>query len=313
MKWRGILLCLCIAVIATLAGQWMPLIGAAVFSIILGMCVRPFVQMDKVSTGVKFCSKNVLQASIILMGLTLNFKVVASLGWSSLPLSLSTIASALIAGLILGRMLQVKSKLRTLIAVGTAICGGSAIAAVSPVIEAEDEEIAYAISTIFLFNVVAVFLFPAIGHMLNMSQETFGYFAGSAINDTSSVVAAAYTYGVEAGMTATIVKLLRALMIVPLCLGIVWMNRRSVSVGRIFPWFILYFMIASIIATVVPIPAGLAAIIKQSSMFLVAVAMSGIGLSVDLKQFRQLGYRPVLLGVLLWFIVTAVSLVILSK
>ncbi|WJP97628.1 YeiH family protein [Macrococcus bovicus] len=313
MKWRGILLCTGIAVMATLAGQLIPLIGAAVFSIIMGICVRPFIQMDKINTGVKFCSKKVLQASIVLMGLTLNFKVVASHGWSSLPLSLSTIAAALIAGLILGKMLQVKSKLRTLIAVGTAICGGSAIAAVSPVIEAEDEEIAYAISTIFLFNILAVFLFPAIGHMLNMSQETFGYFAGSAINDTSSVVAAAYTYGPEAGSTATIVKLLRALMIVPLCLGIVFINRKSVSVRRIFPWFILYFIIASMIATVVPIPVALSAAIKQLSLFLIAIAMSAIGLSVDLKQFRKLGYQPVLLGAVLWFIVTVVSLMILSK
>lgn len=313
MKWRGILLCTGIAVMATLAGQLMPLIGAAVFSIIMGICVRPFIQMDQINTGVKFCSKKVLQASIVLMGLTLNFKVVASHGWSSLPLSLSTIAAALIAGLVLGKMLHVKSKLRTLIAVGTAICGGSAIAAVSPIIEAEDEEIAYAISTIFLFNILAVFLFPAIGHMLNMSQETFGYFAGSAINDTSSVVAAAYTYGPEAGSTATIVKLLRALMIVPLCLGIVFINRKSVSVRRIFPWFILYFIIASMIAAVVPIPVALSAAIKQLSLFLIAIAMSAIGLSVDLKQFRKLGYQPVLLGAVLWFIVTAVSLMILSK
>ncbi|TDM00801.1 YeiH family protein [Macrococcus carouselicus] len=311
MKRRGISLCVLIALAATVAGHFVPLIGAAVFSIIIGMCVRPFVDRQSVDSGAKFCSKKVLQASIVMMGLTLNFRAVAELGWSSLPLTLTTIAVALIAGVVLGRTLKVSGKIRTLISVGTAICGGSAIAAVSPIIEADEEEVAYAISTIFLFNVIAVFLFPVMGHALHMSEVTFGYLAGSAINDTSSVVAAGYTYGNEAGNTATIVKLLRALMIVPLCLMIVWMNRKQVSVKRIFPWFILYFCLASIAATIIPIPEAVNIVIKQLSVLMIAVAMSGIGLSVNIRQFRRLGYQPVLLGALLWFTVTAMSLIML--
>ncbi|GGB12017.1 putative sulfate exporter family transporter [Macrococcus hajekii] len=311
MKWRGIGLCLLIASIAAIIGHYIPVMGAAVCSIILGMFIRPFIDMNRAAPGIKLCSKKVLQWAIIVMGFTLNFRAVAELGWSSLPLTVVTITVALLAGYIIGCMMHIHDKIRTLISVGTAICGGSAIAAVSPVIEADDEEVAYAISTIFLFNIIAVFTFPVIGHMMNMDQTIFGYFAGTAINDTSSVVAAGYTYGTVAGDTGTIVKLLRALMIVPLCLIIVWLNRSQVSVKRIFPWFILYFCAASIFATLIPIPEVVLIAIKKISVFMIAVAMSAIGLSVDLKQFRQLGYKPVILGALLWLLVTSISLIIL--
>ncbi|RXK17629.1 YeiH family protein [Macrococcus sp. DPC7161] len=313
-KFKGILLCFMIALVSTGLGLWMPVIGSVMFSILIGIVLGNLNLHKSFQPGIKYSSKKLLQYAIILMGFTLSIRTVGSIGVSSLPLTLSTITIALIFSYFVGRYMRIASRISTLIGVGTAICGGSAIAATSPIIKAKDEEIAFSISTIFLFNIVAVFLFPFLGHLFNMSQVGFGYFAGSAINDTSSVVAAGYTYGTEAGDTATIVKLVRALMIVPICFIIAWITSkqdRNMKLSKVFPWFILYFLLASLFVSIVPIPKSWMMVIKTLSTFLISMALAGIGLSVNINTFKKIGIKPVILGALTWFIVAVSSMIIL--
>ncbi|MFP5407578.1 MAG: YeiH family protein, partial [Gammaproteobacteria bacterium] len=193
--------------------------------------------------------------------------------------------------------------MKVLIGMGTAICGGSAIAAIVPIIKPDDHDTAFAISTIFLFNVVAVLLFPALGHMMNLSDMGFGLWAGTAINDTSSVVAAGYSYSKAAGDYATIVKLTRATLIIPICLimalAVAWLEKKKgasdFSLARIFPWFILWFLVASALRTVGLVPTALQPVLHFGAEFLIIVALSSIGLSADLRRMVSAGARPILL------------------
>lgn len=311
---KGLTLTICIAACATLLGHFVPIIGAAVFSILLGIVVRVVFPINaSFNPGIRFSSKKLLQWGIILMGFTLSFRSAIQLGFHSLPIILTTITIALLCGWLVGRMLHIPDKMSTLIGVGTAICGGSAIAAASPILEADEEEIAFSISTIFMFNIIAVFLFPMLGTVMHMTDIGFGYFAGTAINDTSSVVAAGYTFSKEAGDTATVVKLVRAMMIVPVCLLLAGLrfgkNRQNIQLKKIFPWFILYFFIATVLVSVVPLSDAVTLWIKNISSFIIAVALAGIGLSVDLRSFRTIGLKPVILGAVTWFVVAVVSLI----
>jgi uncharacterized membrane protein YadS len=249
---------------------------------------------------------------------------------------LGTLAVCLGAAWLYGRLLGVPGDLRTLIGVGTGICGGSAIAAVSPVIEAASTDVAYAISTIFLFNIAAVLAFPLLGHALGMSQQSFGLFAGTAVNDTSSVVATATTYGAAATSHAVVVKLVRTLMIIPICLGLATLTARkhrpATATGRaaadtpagatasaparmsprgvlkLVPWFLIGFVLVAAVNSAGVIPAGAHAPLQHASVFLVAVALSAIGLSTNVAALRKAGHRPLLLGALLWITVAAASL-----
>lgn len=315
MKWYGVFLCSIIAVIATLLGQWFPIIGGIIFSIILGIIISNAIKLpDQYQPGIKFASKKILQYAIIVMGFTLNLRVVVAMGLSSLPITLTTITAALLTSLWLGKVMKIGENIRTLIGVGTAICGGSAIAAASPIVDAKEDEVAFSLSTIFLFNIIAVFIFPVIGHTIGLSDIGFGHFAGTAINDTSSVVAAGYAYSETAGDTATIVKLVRALMIIPACLLLVMVQlkkseKKAFSIKKVFPWFILYFFLASVVTSIINLPEAIISYIKMLSTFMISIAMAGIGLSVSIKQFRTIGIKPVLLGASVWFVVAGISLI----
>ncbi|HMH67343.1 MAG TPA: putative sulfate exporter family transporter, partial [Pinirhizobacter sp.] len=215
----GLLLVAAVAAIALVLGHAMPLVGGAVCGIVLGIVVRNTRPPSPAfAPGIRFASRQVLQASIIALGFGLSLGQVAHTGLSSLAVTLCTMAAAGLAAWLVGRALRVHDDLKILIGVGTAICGGSAIAAVVPIIKANEHDTAFAISTIFLFNLVAVLLFPWLGHLMDLSDLGFGLWAGTAINDTSSVVAAGYTYSHAAGDFATIVKLTRATLIIPICL-----------------------------------------------------------------------------------------------
>lgn len=315
MKRHGVILCSIIAVIATLLGQLFPIIGGIIFSIILGIIISNAIKLpDQYQPGIKFASKKILQYAIIVMGFTLNLRVVVEMGLSSLPITLTTITAALLTSLWLGKVMNIGENIRTLIGVGTAICGGSAIAAASPIVDAKEDEVAFSLSTIFLFNIIAVFIFPVIGHTIGLSDIGFGHFAGTAINDTSSVVAAGYAYSETAGDTATIIKLVRALMIIPVCLILVMVQlkkseKRAFSIKKVFPWFILYFFLASVVTSIINLPEAIISYIKMLSTFMISIAMAGIGLSVSIKQFRSIGIKPVLLGTSVWFVVAGISLI----
>lgn len=315
---KGLFLSITIALIATLLGNFFPIIGSAVFAIILGLVLNNTLTIPAdFQPGIKFSSKKILQASIVLLGFSLSIQDIKSTGISSLSVTLITIAVAFISAFLIGKWLKIPTNTKTLIGVGTAICGGSAIAAVSPIIEADDDEIALSISTIFLFNIVAVFLFPFLGHLMNLSDAGFGLWAGTAINDTSSVVAAGYSYSEAAGDYATIVKLTRATMIIPISLIIagiqVYKKKRQaekVSLKQIFPWFILWFLVASLISSTGILPEAFITAAKWLSRFMIAMALGSIGLSANLKDLLKTGKKPVLLGLMTWFFVAVSSLLV---
>jgi uncharacterized integral membrane protein (TIGR00698 family) len=270
--------------------------------------------------GINFSSKTILQLSIILLGGTLSLMQILKTGLSSFFVMIFTISVAFITAFGFGKLLKVETNLKKLIGVGTAICGGSAIAAISPIIEAEEHEVAYSISTIFLFNVVAVLLFPALGHLLGLSDYGFGLFAGTAINDTSSVVAAGYTISNAAGDFATIVKLTRTTMIIPISLifmAWVMLSKKkdaagsvNYNIGKIFPWFILGFIAMAIVNSTGIINKECFFYIKESAKFMIVMALSAIGLKTDIRKMLQSGLKPLLLGLIVWFFVALTSLTV---
>jgi len=315
----GLLLAVAIALLAWWLGRLMPLIGGPVIGILLGIAVRNLLSPDaRFTPGIAFGGKQVLQWSIIALGFGLSLTQVAKTGLESLSVTLVTLTVAFLSAWALGRWLGVHDKLKILIGVGTAICGGSAIAAVTPIIKPDEHDTAFAISTIFLFNVVAVLLFPLLGHLLHLSDLGFGLWAGTAINDTSSVVAAGYSYSSAAGDYATIVKLTRATLIIPICLILAFAvaarekknGAADFSLRRIFPWFILWFLVASGIRTIGLIPAALLPALHDLAEFLIIVALTAIGLSANLRKMVSSGVRPILLGLGVWAAVAVSSLAV---
>ncbi|MDS1141071.1 YeiH family protein [Pusillimonas sp. SM2304] len=315
----GLALAVVVGIFAMILGRWAPIIGGPVFGILLGIAIRNTVGVGPLfKPGLQFASKQILQWSIIALGFGLSIQQVAQTGMESLWVTLVTIAVAFISASLLGKWLGIPSRLKTLIGVGTAICGGSAIAAVTPIIKPEEHETAFAISTIFIFNIVAVLAFPLMGHWLNMSDAGFGMWAGTAINDTSSVVAAGYSYSTAAGDYATIVKLTRATLIIPICLVfavlVAWREKTQGNAGfnlwRVFPWFILWFLVASALRSSGLIPEQLNASLHLLAQFLIVVALTAIGLSSDLRRMATAGLRPILLGLGVWVSVAGSSLLV---
>lgn len=298
----------------------MPIIGGAVFAILTGLFASLFFRPESCAPGIKFTGKKILQYSIILLGFGMNIGRVLEVGSRSLVVMAFTVIAAFAVAAGLYRLLRVKGKEAVLISVGTCICGGSAIAATAPVIGADDDEIAGSISTIFLFNIVAVFIFPAIGRLLGMSDEGFGLWAGTAVNDTSSVVAAAAAWSEVAGNNtaltlATIVKLTRTLLIIPITLFLAFYVARAKGAKgarfdfvKVFPWFVLGFVCAAFINTFVPLPPALPSFLSQCGKFMIVAAMAAIGLSTDARALISSGGRPILLGLACWVAVALVSL-----
>lgn len=316
--WQGLALAAVVAVIAMLLGERFPIVGGAIFAIVFGMLIRNTMGVMPVFLpGIRFASKQVLQLSIIALGFGLSIQQVVKTGLDSMGVTLVTIAVAFLVAFFVGRLLSISSNLKTLIGVGTAICGGSAIAAVSPVIQSEEHETALAISTIFIFNVVAVVVFPFFGHWFAMSDLGFGMWAGTAINDTSSVVAAAYSYSQEAGDYATIVKLTRATFIIPICLFYVYLewnkqkkSGQAFNIKRLIPWFIVWFVMASVIRSTDILPEALLITLAFLAKFLMILALAAIGLSSDLRIMTRTGWQPIFLGLVTWIAVSLSSLAV---
>jgi uncharacterized integral membrane protein (TIGR00698 family) len=317
----GILLAIVIAAAAFALGHKFPLVGGAVFGIVIGILVRNSVRLpDSTASGIRFTSKKILQFSIILLGGSLSFGQIAETGSSSLYVMLFTIVAAFAAAFLFGRMMGIGGNLTSLIGVGTAICGGSAIAAVSSIIRADDHEIAYAISTIFLFNVAAVIIFPPLGHLLGLSDYGFGLFSGTAINDTSSVVAAGYIYSDPAGDYATIVKLTRTVLIIPIAvmfslfIAMAWGKGKKdgarLDLIKIFPWFVLGFLGMAVLNSLGVFNAEIQSLTKESGKFMIVMALSAIGLQTDFRRMLQTGYKPLLLGFMVWLVVAGTSLAV---
>lgn len=356
-KSLGIVLCAVIALVSTflakikIANFSFEIIGAPVFAILIGMiitlCAPSFAKHDYLKEGIQFTSKKILQWAVIILGFSLNLSTIAAVGVKSLPVILSTIAISLIVSFIMMKLLKVDSNIACLIGVGSSICGGSAIAATAPVIEANDKEVAQSISVIFLFNVLAALIFPTLGRAIGLGTEGFAVFAGTAVNDTSSVTAAASTaesiYGVEGILsTAVTVKLTRTLAIIPITLVLalyrtmkmkkmqsvsnsseeadatVQDKKSSFSFKKVFPFFILFFIAASLITTLVGLlpDGGFTAFyngafikaMKWLAKFFIAMAMCAIGLNTNIVELIKKGGKPILIGFVCWVCITLVSI-----
>lgn len=317
----GLSLCLIIAVPAWFLGQAVPVIGGPVFSILIGMVITLFLtKKDPFTPGINYTSKKILQAAVVFLGFGMNLTEILAKGKQSLPIILATISTSLIIAFILYKALKLKSNNAVLVGVGSSICGGSAIAATAPVIDASDEEVAQSISVIFLFNVLAALIFPTLGAALGLSNDGFGLFAGTAVNDTSSVTAAATAWdGIHGSNTlesAAIVKMTRTLAIIPITLILaLWRGRKekttkgsSFSLKRSFPFFVLFFILASVVTTVFQLPADITAPLKELSKFLIVMAMAAIGLNTNIIQLVRTGGKPIFTGFCCWIGISAVSL-----
>jgi uncharacterized integral membrane protein (TIGR00698 family) len=251
-------------------------------------------------------TKYLLQASVVGLGFGMDLQKVVAAGRTGILFTIATIAGTLLLGFLIGRALNIERTTAHLISSGTAICGGSAIAAVGPVLKASDEQMSVSLGTVFILNSIALFIFPVIGHRLALSQTQFGVWAAIAIHDTSSVVGAAARYGAEALQIATTVKLTRALWIVPLTLGTAFAFHRKSSAKITIPWFILWFLVASLIRTYVASPAW--AIIVTIAKYGLTLTLFLIGAGLSRKSLAAVGVRPLILGVLLWIAISSVSL-----
>lgn len=332
------LLCLGAALICWLLVQLVPVLevaGAPVLAMLTAMLIGIFWKEKGIAKkGIAFTSKYVLQCAVVLLGFGLNLSTVARVGLTSLPIILSTITTSLVLSFVLCRAIRIPKKTAILVGVGSSICGGSAIAAAAPVVDADDEEIAQSISVIFLFNVIAALVFPTLGGLLGMSNEGFGLFAGTAVNDTSSVTAAASTWDTLHGTGgavlewATIVKLTRTLAIIPITVVLafvrMWQEKKTQSAGaqklqlrKIFPVFILYFVLASVVTTVVTSLCRGSALdtaesifghLKTLSKFMIVMAMAAIGFNTDIVKLVKTGGKPMLLGLCCWIGIACMSI-----
>ncbi|MGH7783923.1 MAG: YeiH family protein [Candidatus Binatia bacterium] len=268
---------------------------------------NPFQQLSGKPT------RYLLQASVVLLGFGMNLSAVYTAGKDGILFTIVTIFGTLALGYLVGRILKIDAKISSLISSGTAICGGSAIAAVAPAIDAGAEEMSVSLGTVFVLNSIALFLFPAIGHTLSLTQNQFGVWAAIAIHDTSSVVGAAQTYGAQALAIATTVKLARAMWIAPVAFifAYVYRDKDGGKKAKLaIPWFILFFILATVVRTYAPSWV-------QPSIFdsLVNLAKAGmnltlflIGVSLSLKTLKAVGIRPLLQGLILWLVISTVSL-----
>lgn len=339
-NYKGILLCFVIALLTWITVKLfssLEVIGAPVIAIVVGMILAIMIkEKTAFKAGINFTSKKILQYAVILLGFGLNLATVGKVGITSLPIIISTISTSLLVAFIMHRALKVPSTISTLIGVGSSICGGSAIAATAPVVDADDGEIAQAISVIFLFNVIAALLFPTLGSMLGLTNDGFGLFAGTAINDTSSVTAAASTWDSLHKTNgavleyATIVKLTRTLAIIPITLVLAFVRlkkekkyasqtKTKINLKKIFPMFVIYFVLASVITTIITsICTGssletannIFGLLKQLSKFFIVMAMGAIGLNTNIVKLIKTGGKPIVMGFSCWVAIAVVSLLL---
>lgn len=274
------------------------LVGGFLFTLFLG---HPFAAFNHKATNL------LLKASVVGLGFGMNIHNAISVGKEGFWLTVSSITIILVLGYFIGKWLKMQKKLSHLVASGTAICGGSAIAAVAPAVKASEKEISVSLGVVFLLNSVALILFPVIGHLLSLSQHQFGMWCAIAIHDTSSVVGAASAYGDGALQVATTVKLARALWIIPLTLLSVFLFKSKGQKIKI-PWFIFFFILAMIANSYLPFVhyfnQGIVTVSKAA--LVVTLFLIGSGLSVE--KIKSVGWQPLILGIALWVIISILSI-----
>lgn len=327
----GIGLAMLIAILSLWLESLLPIhiVGASVIAMFIGMALNCFLRKTSVfNSGVKFTSKKILKFAIILLGLSLNINTIFEVGKTSLLVMIFTLFTCFGGGYFIGKWLKLNWKLSNLISAGTGICGGSAIAAIAPTIDADNNDVAYALSATFLFDMAMILLFPIMGRALGMSDEAFGLWAGTAVNDTSSVVATGYAFSELAGDFATMVKLTRTLSIIPTVLIFAFINLRikrkeaklnglddsglkvNFSIKKIFPWFIVGFVLMSVIASIFTIPTQVVTSTKALSKFLMVSALAAIGLNTSFASMKKSGIRPMIHGFIISALVVVVALLV---
>lgn len=327
----GIILSISVAALACFLESLLPIhiIGSAVIAMFIGMLLNHFLKDTKIfASGLKFTSKKILKFAIILLGLSLNITTILHVGKMSLAVMFFTLLTCFGGGYFIGKALGLNWKLSNLISAGTGICGGSAIAAIAPTIDADDNDVAYAISATFLFDMAMIVLFPIMGRALGMTDQAFGIWAGTAVNDTSSVVATGYAFSEGAGDFATMVKLTRTLAIIPTVITFAFIQlhlkrkealansqngkdlKANFSITKIFPWFILGFLAMSVVASILPIPATVVTHTKSISKFLMVCALAAIGLNTSFSSMKKSGIRPMIHGFIISALVVIVALLV---
>lgn len=327
----GIILSVCVASLACFLESLLPihLIGSAVIAMLIGMVLNHFLKGTKIfASGLKFTSKKILKFAIILLGLSLNITTILTVGKMSLTVMIFTLLTCFGGGYFIGKALGINWKLSNLISAGTGICGGSAIAAISSVIDADDNDVAYAMSATFLFDMAMIILFPIMGRALGMTDQAFGIWAGTAVNDTSSVVATGYAFSEAAGDFSTMVKLTRTLAIIPTVVVFAFIQlhlkrkeaiansrndkelKANVGIAKIFPWFILGFLAMSIVASIFSIPDVVVSSTKTASKFLMVCALAAIGLNTSFSGMKKAGIRPMIHGFIISALVVIVALAV---
>jgi uncharacterized integral membrane protein (TIGR00698 family) len=322
----GLAIALIIAAVAKWLESLLPihLIGASVIALFIGMIINHFYKpSQKIAVGLKFTSKKVLKFAIILLGASLSIGTILQVGRMSITVMCFTLLTCFGGGYFIGKALGLNWKLSNLISAGTGICGGSAIAAIAPVIDAKDSDIAYAMSATFLFDMAMIVLFPILGHALGLSDMAYGLWAGTAVNDTSSVVAAGYAFSEAAGDFATMVKLTRTLTIIPTVIIFALIEvhlkkkeakqsgnnddvKTNVNFVSLFPWFIAGFLAVAVINSMGVIPASVSLMAKNISKFLMVTALAAIGLNTSFKEMSKSGIQPMIHG----FIISALVVIV---
>lgn len=328
----GILFTAVLAYISVFISKLIPhnLIGAGVFALLIGMFLNPLVSENHTfEKGFEFTSKKILRAAIILMGMGLSFDQVVKVGKFSLFVMIFTLVTAFGGGYIVGKLFKMRWQLSSLISAGTGICGASAVAAIAPVIDAEESDIAYAISATFIFDIIMVVLFPIMGRYFGMTDLGYGLWTGTAVNDTSSVVAAGYAFSDIAGEISMIVKLTRTLSIVPIVIIFSYINERlirkaeeklsqengkivnhkkkKVDIKKIFPWFIVMFLAMVALKSTGIIPEGLSQVVSRLSKFLMIMSLGAIGLRTSFTKLSKSGFAPMFHGFIISALVVVVS------
>ena len=322
----GIVICFAVAAASVLVERLIPgeLLGASIIALFLGTGINSFFHPAWIKPALKFTSKRILKLAIILLGASLSVGTILSVGRMPFFVMIFTFAMCFGGGYFIRKLFGLNWKLSNLISAGTGICGGSAVAAIAPVIDADDKDIAFAMSSTFLFDMVMVALYPLMGKALGMSDIAYGIWAGTSVNDTASVVASGYAFSEAAGDFATMVKLTRTIAIIPTVLVFAWIGVRmkkremqaaggggQVNMMKIIPWFIGGFLALAIVNSAGLIPAAASVVMKRASKFLMVTALAAIGLNTSLTDFKKAGLAPMFYGITIDTLVTLTALAVI--
>ena len=324
--WLGVAICFAVAALSVLVEKLIPgeLLGASIVALFMGTIINSFFHPAWMKPALKFTSKKILKTAIVLLGASLSVSTIMSVGKMTFFVMIFTFAMCFGGGYFIRKIFGLNWKLSNLISAGTGICGGSAVAAIAPVIDADDKDIAFAMSSTFLFDMVMIALYPLMGKALGMSDIAYGIWAGTSVNDTASVVASGYAFSEAAGDFATMVKLTRTIAIIPTVLVFAYIGTRikqkemkaankgqKVNLMKIIPWFIGGFLLLAVLNSVGGIPAAVSGIIKSTSKFLMVTALAAIGLNTSITDFKKAGLAPMFYGITIDTLVTLTALAVI--